>query len=124
MKAFVTGSRVYGTPREDSDIDLAVFVTIKELNLLCIMADEVPDVPDSGGEDVSRSLRFGKLNLLCFTDETEFQAWREATDELIQRCPATREDAVRLIQEKCHAARNEAFQDPPWLGDGVPLYVE
>lgn len=27
MKAFITGSRAYGTPREDSDLDLVILTT-------------------------------------------------------------------------------------------------
>lgn len=92
MNAFVTGSRVYGTPRPESDIDLCVVVSEHDLALLSERADEDPG---SGGH----SLRFGKLNLIVL-GQRSFEAWQEATNELVAMKPVTREKAVELIKAK------------------------
>lgn len=41
--SFLTGSRVYGTPREDSDIDLVVLVHQEELDLLHKLSESSTD---------------------------------------------------------------------------------
>jgi predicted nucleotidyltransferase len=105
LKAFVTGSRAYGTPREDSDIDLVVMVSLRDMERLRDQHDErparddddegeYPDVPDQA------QLRFGRLNLLCVTQEDDYEAWRSGTEELIARSPVTRAEAVEVFDRK------------------------
>ncbi len=89
-KSFLTGSRVYGTPKEDSDLDLCVFVTQAALEELRKMADKV-------GNSRGDSLMFGKLNLLCFTKQSEFEAWHNATVELCCIAPVSRDRAIEEI---------------------------
>lgn len=88
--AFVTGSQVYGTPTEQSDIDLCVTLCTSDANLLRKLADAC----DGSTGD---SLRFGKLNLLIL-GLTEFAAWDQATTELCTMKPVTREKAVEVIE--------------------------
>jgi predicted nucleotidyltransferase len=97
MNAFLTGSRVYGTPREDSDIDLAVLMSSAELGALLRLAD-----PEAQGHEYEDgvSIRFGNLNLIVFCAKDEFDAWRSATQELIARKPVTRAEAVLAIDAK------------------------
>lgn len=88
--AFLTGSRVYGEPREDSDIDLVVQVTPKEYQKLL---DQCSPPPGSNDPDYFRlgvfSLRFGKLNLICTTNHGEgpkhYEVWRKGTQLLKQK---------------------------------------
>lgn len=90
FKAIVTGSRAYGSPKPDSDIDLVVFVTEEEFNLLDKMADS-PSPEDLEKEQHytvwggGRSLRFGQMNLLCVTNEKHYEVWRRGTVRLKKR---------------------------------------
>lgn len=80
MTAFLTGSRVYGAPTEDSDIDLVVLVD--ELT-----QDKLRGWSES--PDWSYVVRFGRLNLICVTSEDELAAWRAGTASLRQRVSQT-----------------------------------
>lgn len=92
MNAFVTGSRVYGTPTPESDIDLCVCLTVSEMNALASCSDKDPgSMPDS--------LCFGKLNLLIL-EPWKFAAWKRGTDALIARKPVTREEAVKVLDQE------------------------
>ena len=103
MKAFLTGSRVYGVPQANSDIDLVVFLSRDDLAVLR-QFDEGPDPrhttntgsePDKPFEDgVGAPLRFGKLNLQCITDPKAYAVWWRGTQELKRLAPVTREKAV------------------------------
>lgn len=53
MRAFLTGSRVYGSPKEDSDLDLVIHVSSGDLELLKLMSDEVVNRLDQKIEGVS-----------------------------------------------------------------------
>lgn len=103
MNAFLTGSQAYGTPREDSDTDIVVLVDQTTFDALCDL-DPDDEPPKSGGNDVSASLRVGKLNLIMHTSPNAFNAWREGTDELMARFrasgPVSREEAVRVLKEQ------------------------
>ena len=115
MRAFVTGSYSYGTPGPDSDIDLVVFVTERDLNRLknAVInkgpgADwkEAAADPDYIAAGVY-PLRFGPLNLLCVTDEKRYEIWRRGTRKLKTQAPVSRAFAVefmkRLRQEEGYA---------------------
>jgi hypothetical protein len=97
MKSFCTGSRVYGTPRDDSDLDLVVVVEPGDFELLAENADNGGVALYGGAEN--GQLKFGKLNLICVA-EAQAPAWKEATVELETIKPATREQAIALIDEK------------------------
>ena len=101
MKAFVTGSRAYGNSRNDSDIDLVVFVSQKDR--VMEMADN--DLPSSLSDDPKLvhtiSLRFGALNILACCDQ---DTWRKGTLQLKDLAPVTRQKAVEVFT----ALRKEA----------------
>ena len=82
MRAFVTGSHAYGTPRPDSDIDLAVLA-------------ESPDVRVIAG-------RSGKseINVVLFNNADEFAAWRKATESLKAKAPVVKEEAIWTIDRE------------------------
>lgn len=122
-RAFVTGSRKYGTPKADSDIDLVVLVSPADLLLLQKEADIEckPHIPrgNSDGGPMSDSLRFGKLNLIAVTWNQAFEAWKKGTEELLARtqermAPIEREEAVALfksLREKLAKERGIAEAD-------------
>lgn len=85
--AFVTGSQVYGTPHDKSDVDLVVLLPSAVIEALRVHSE------DKG------TLRFGKLNVLALAEgvveHEEFYAkWEKVTQELIERKPVTREQAI------------------------------
>ena len=80
MKAFVTGSHVFGNPKEDSDIDLVVRVaSLFDLDALIKQSDT--HLPTSAFQCQGQfSLRFGNLNLLVTRTDSYYAAWKIATD--------------------------------------------
>ncbi len=94
-ESFLTGSRAYGTPREDSDVDLAVLCGCPvALQNLTRYADRAGGSPN-GREGVT--LVYGRLNLLLFANPQTFEAWRIATNSLSARGPVSRDEAVLEI---------------------------
>lgn len=81
--AFATGSRVYGKPREDSDLDLVIYCTDAEtIGLLRANCD-----PGSAPRGPYPSLRFGKLQIVLLEDEAKYHAWRKGTKALKALAP-------------------------------------
>jgi len=64
MKAFLTGSRIYGNPTDDSDIDLVVRLNESEREDL-IKLSESGTVP----------IKFGNLNLIVATSDEAYAGW-------------------------------------------------
>ncbi len=129
MIAFLTGSRAYGTPRLDSDTDLCVLVSSEDLDVLKRVAG-VKDTPEYQNTDAA--LRFGNLNLLVFTDASQYAAWRKGTVELKEKKPVIREEAVAHLEAAfaengaaVGAVRNRLY-DEVWrarkMGVSVSLY--
>lgn len=92
MKAFITGSRAYGTPREDSDIDLVIAASASDLFLLWENKDE------------GKGLRFGKLNLVTFNldnpeDVERYEKWKAVHNDLVSRKPVTKDEAIKCFRE-------------------------
>lgn len=102
--AFLTGSRVFGVPRDDSDVDMVVFLEEPAAAALTALADADTDTdeskPRSASEHgpASRSLRFGKLNLIVVTSRDWLEAWAAATAQCIARKPVTREQALPVFK--------------------------
>ena len=96
-KIKLTGSFAYGTPTKESDIDFVVHADAELIDLLAQAADTTA-TGSSSENDVS--CRFGKLNLVLFSDEERYNAGVEGTDELISRKPVDRETAKRVMKEK------------------------
>lgn len=95
MNAFLTGSHVYGTPHDESDVDLVVRIDQKTYDKLC----ELAGVPHN-----HRPLRFGDLNLVVCLDDAEYAAWKAGTETLLEdvragRGPATRTGACNLFDK-------------------------
>lgn len=102
FKAFITGSYAYGTPTNDSDIDLVVYMrqsTAEKLVCFAEMADEEGEDEESDMAVLGNSLVFGKLNLICVYDEEEFLLWKKATNHLKKIGPVTRQFAIDYLEQ-------------------------
>jgi hypothetical protein len=77
MKAFLTGSHVFGRPGPESDIDLCIMVDP-------ILAGKLRDMSES-----TNTCRFGRLNLILCESDLEFAAWKMSTERLRQIKTAT-----------------------------------
>ena len=114
LEWFPTGSRVYGTPREDSDWDMVCWCPEeRDLDRLVWVASvlrggtKAKASRDLEGEhhvdystaDVSACLYIGNLNIIAVTDKKEFELWRDATRLLMRMRPVTREFAVKFIYD-------------------------
>lgn len=96
MNAFITGSRAYGSPRPNSDIDLVIRVDSRTRLMLETLSDN-PKTDKYG----SVIVRFGRLNLLlCETDE-EFATWVVGTNKMLvdkrKGISTNRDDAKNLF---------------------------
>lgn len=114
MTAVVTGSRAYGDPRPDSDVDLVVLCSEVDIALLRELADGQEAGPrhPSGGPD-DASLRFGRLNLIAVASPKRFEQWRLDTALLRLRAERegrrlTREEAVGFMRLRDRARAEEA----------------
>lgn len=98
--AFITGSRAYGTPREDSDIDLVILCNEDVAGRLRELADAGDEFPASVAGPNSFSIRFGKLNIIACFDKKVYDLWRQGTLELQYKSgwglhsPISRDDAI------------------------------
>lgn len=95
MNAILTGSQVYGTPTESSDIDMVVLVSHETLELLSSLLIDDEKMPKKGNvnsdgelEMTQLTARFGRLNLIAVTREEDWDAWRRGTDRLCQKSMA------------------------------------
>jgi hypothetical protein len=70
MRAFITGSRAYGNPRPNSDVDLVVLVDEDTADLL------------RTASETRGPVRFGRLNLVVCTTEEQYAVWRLGTSQM------------------------------------------
>jgi hypothetical protein len=112
----VTGSHAYGTPREDSDIDLVVFVSPADMKKL-IGLESGADA-ERYGSLAQVFLRFGNLNLICVDNDTDYDVWLKGTAALKARKPVTRDEAVVLFKQLQKEARPEQI-DVDFLADDI-----
>ena len=89
----LTGSRVYGEPREDSDYDIVLLVTHEQLFFLADAAGVDLTAPPPRVEDGctfyetgpdNAQLKFGKLNVIALTNPFEFYGWVKGTEQCKQ----------------------------------------
>ncbi len=102
---FLTGSRIYGTPRADSDIDLVILADPVTLIVLRTLAPETESKYAEDSTDIA--FKFGNLNVIAFSDPVKFQAWRNATIKLTDISPVTRDVAIKVIDDEIAAAYTE-----------------
>lgn len=101
---FLTGSQAYGTPNEESDVDIVVLVRDSE---------ELEEFPVGKYNDNTPTIRIGKLNIILVYNESEYDAWFAATQKMIAwkkaGWPVPREQAILEI-DKEHEARQLIYQ--------------
>jgi len=107
MIAFITGSRVYGKAKQDSDIDLVVRTdhhTVEQLLKL------------SGGE---LPIRFGNLNLILCTTDEEFAVWKLGTVYMIEEKDAGHSPFSKIAAKAVFDNLREMIKikDKPVSGD-------
>ena len=97
-RSVLTGSRAYGTPRPDSDVDLVVLVDRPtQAAMLKLFPPE--DYDEAAYADCSgRTIRVGDLNLIMVTTEAELEVWRRGTEALKAEAPVTRARAVQVFE--------------------------
>lgn len=81
---FITGSQHYGNAKEDSDVDLVIYVDEITKEHLITMSD-----------DESLPCKFGRLNLIFATTPEEYAAWvvgRRLSSRLVNK---TKREIVR-----------------------------
>ena len=98
--AFLTGSHAYGTPHDDSDVDLVVLVTEEDFEKIRNLAEGPKEMDDQYVKNGSCSLRFGNLNLLCFFSRERYKKWKETTKDLMKRAPVTRRFACDFFSKR------------------------
>ena len=102
MNAFLVGSRVYGEPREDSDIDLVVRMSPEDAYQLRRLADPIRQ------NDPMGVVRYGKLNLVVCETDALFEAWVDGFDEVMHEFaktqnPVTRARAIEIFYRANYA---------------------
>lgn len=110
MKSLLTGSRVYGTPRKDSDIDIVILATPAEFQTFQRFSDDQGLLSEYHGPEEycsgprSLNVKSGGINIVVFTDPREYDAWQEATGLLERSAPVTRQTAVDIIKGRVSRA--------------------
>ena len=116
MESFITGSRVYGTATEESDIDLVILCSPEDKKMLTALSD-TGKMPT----------RYGKLNL-CILDSSDydekkkFELWAAANVELKARAktaPVSREEAMEYFREVGAIVDGDQMSQYQPLGDEV-----
>lgn len=106
---FLTGSHAYGTPSEDSDIDMVVWAEDAQLRALL--------------EGCGYPIRFGKLNIIICDNETDWLIWQKGTEALKRVAPVDRDKAVAFLQSLGLSQSNqndEPYSEPIATGDETP----
>lgn len=105
QNALLTGSRVYGTPHEKSDVDLVILMDPNDASCLGSIMGAEKGEPD----DCYPTIQFkaGMLNVIVETNPEKLSAWKKGTAMLAERAPVTREDAVELFKKLFGEVKDE-----------------
>ena len=112
---FLTGSQVYGQPKDNSDLDVVIVIRNDGdplLKLVYKFADTEGDSATGERFKRGRSLRFGKLNLIILPSLDEAELWSKTTDYLIERAPVDKRMAISTFEE---AYKNSGIKRRPNL---------
>lgn len=92
---FLTGSRVYGTPREDSDYDVVIFASPEIKTLLTTLIGEE--------HNFKKHPRIGQLQLILVDNPDEYDAWVACTEhakDVAEVCgPLSKENSHDIFSE-------------------------
>lgn len=93
--AFAIGSRVYGEPRQDSDLDLVIYCDEETAKLLYYRGK----CKSRDSETGSYSLQFGDLNLIVCTKPIVYQCWLNGFKECMRLFNRTGRKLTRSMAE-------------------------
>lgn len=97
--AIVTGSRAYGHPKPESDLDLVVQLAGGDIvRVVEALGLEIPK-DQEGTCYPTLQFKSGRLNLIMETDPERFEVWRKGTRTLKAMAPVTRDQAVALFRD-------------------------
>jgi predicted nucleotidyltransferase len=99
MSAFVTGSRFYGTPKWDSDVDLVVYMDRPSaIVLLQVLKESKLEVTQGSCETTneSTSVKISGLNLILVHSEAEYTKWLRSRGILKAIKPVKKETAIAI----------------------------
>lgn len=109
--AFLTGSRAYGIPKENSDIDVVILITKEALSKIFEYGPVTPDDAHYGSAETGVSLRIGNLQLIFVASQAQYDAWLKGTKELKAKSPVTRDEAIEHFKQYW-STLNPKFADP------------
>jgi Kef-type K+ transport system membrane component KefB len=89
--SFITGSRAYGTPRPDSDVDLVILTDEDTATALRTLSDG------------KGAVRFGKLNLVVCTTQDEYAVWRLGTTQMLRSKSKFSQPQAKAVLDKLRA---------------------
>ena len=90
IESFFTGSRIYGTPRPDSDLDMVV-------NRDKLTSPEEAAFEAVSAEDAGQH-RIGQLQII-FQDTAGFYRWQRALALCLEEAPITRARAIEIHKQ-------------------------
>ena len=91
---FITGSRVYGSPTEDSDLD----IVIRCDRYVAAVLESLIGKCSSDYDHESVSVQCGRINLHLCTTDREYDRWRLGTRSCEVVAPIDRETAKKLMR--------------------------
>lgn len=107
--SFLTGSRVYGQPKGNSDIDMVVRLSRVEAAMLSRLADssinregENREYGEGGELPDMMTMRFGGLNIICCLTAGAYKAWKDGTKQCLDETPPgglPRKKAVKIFSK-------------------------
>lgn len=105
--AFITGSRAYGVPRFDSDLDVVLLIEDADTRGHFIQhADSILGQSAGDQNDLATlSVKCGTVNFIICKSKEQFDLWKRGTDDLLKNRPVLRQQAIEYF----NALREKAF---------------
>lgn len=97
--AFLTGSRAYGKPTPESDIDIVILITKEALGKIFELGPVTTEDTHYGSAETGVTLRYGNLNLIFVASQAQYNAWKQGTDELREVAPVSKDEAIKHFQQ-------------------------
>ncbi len=94
QRPFITGSRAYGSPSENSDLD----IVIRCDRFVAAVVESLIGKCSSDYDHESVSVQCGKINLHLCTTDREYDRWKLGTRSCEVVAPVDRETAKKLMR--------------------------
>lgn len=111
-RPFATGSRVYGSPEEEADLDVVMLLDRSTYWLLTDFATKHVNPnnhPSASDEEGHPSFFLGKVNIIPVFEPEIYDAWLKACQLCKAKKPVTRREAIK-IHEACKAEGQDAVK--------------